>query len=293
MKPVSRGIAALFLAAAALAGGCASQPASTGNRLLIDGQPLEALLPASRREAIQKRIPAGYRGSVIISEAMGRVIEAHQRIAVDASNAYLKKAGKDHPKLAGWLVVRHGGGLKVLFISEPNGRPRVVATARDVHSGAADIRELSSPRALDEQESALWRARGMAFKADIRACSPHYLPVVIPVVATGTRQIYVYLLPLGKADEIMLGGYYRIKINAAATRIVDTHGFTRACLKVRRNPKAIGAAVTETESPTPTAPQVYANLRYGLDLYVNTVGNHLRWKIADGKITVLHPSSGQ
>lgn len=293
MKALPASLATLTLAAVVLSAGCASRAPQTKNALLIDGQTLNSLLPAGERQAIDKRIPASYRGSVLIAQAIGRILATHQKVAVEASDAYLAQADKNGPKLAGWLVTRHAAGLEVLFIATDNGQPRIVATARDVKAHSANVTQLESPRPLDAEQAAMWRARGLAFQADMQACSRHYHPVVFPVSAAGSKQIYVYLLPLAPAGEIMLGGYYRIKINAEATRIVDSHGFTRRCLQVRRNPKAIGAGVTEDESLTPTPPQVYANLRYGLPIYVKTTKNHLKWKIADGRISLIKATSGK
>lgn len=288
MKAVFAVCATTLLAAAlALTAGCASRPARPANKLLIDGQPLSKLLPAAERHQVDNEIPGQYRGDVMIAQVIGHVLVRHQKVAVEASDAYLDNAGKNPPKLAGWLMIHRDGGLRVLFIAHIHGTPRVVATASHIHGKTAAIKRLGSPRALTREESALWKARTLAFHAKMTPCSKEYHPVVIPVTAAGKKEIYVYLLPLAPSNRIMLGGYYRIKINAQGTQILDTHAYTHACLEVARKPGAIGAGVTEIKSPAPTAPQVYANLRYRLPIYVTTVQNHRRWKIERGRISLL------
>ena len=220
--------------------------------------------------------------------AMGRLLDDHQQIAVRATNAYLAKVGKHRPHLDGWLVVRKNGAEEVLFITRRDTTtPYIAAIASHVRKEGARIKILKRPRTLDAGETALWKARTLAFQAKMKPCSKQYQPVVLPVTAAGVKEIFVYLLPLAPAGKIVLGGYYRVRINAQGTRILDTHAYTHACLEVERRPKAIGAGVTELESPTPTAPQVYANLRFNLPIYVKTTGNDLRWKIEQGRITLL------
>jgi len=288
MKAVFTFTAAAALGLAVLlASGCASQPVSSGRQLLIDGQTLSSLLPAQQRRQIKNTIPERYQGAALIAQVMGQLLDDHQQIAVDATRAYLAKTGKQRPHLAGWLVVRRQSKEEVLFITKHNTTPYVAAIASNVRKDGARIKILKTARMLDPEETALWKARALAFQAKMQSCSKRYHPVVLPVTAAGVDEIFVYLLPLASTDKIVLGGYYRVRINAQGTRILNTHAYTHTCLEVERRPKAIGAGVTEVESPAPTAPQVYASLRYNLPVYVTTTGNHLRWKVEQGRIILL------
>jgi|GEM_PF-2051483 len=278
-----------------LAAGCASKPqANKEGSLLIGGQTLKELIPTAERERIDRTFQAGYRGNLLIAQAMGTEIARRQRLAVSASDVYMAQPEAQRAHLAGWLVTRKSGKLEVLFIAkDATGAPHVVAIARSADQAKPRLDTLQSPRALTDSETALWQARGLAFTAKITPCTKSYHPVIIPVEAAGKKQIFVYLLPLAPAGTMMLGGYYRIKTNASGLQILDTHGYTRSCLKMQRNPKAVGIAVTENESPTPTAPQVYANLRYGLPVYVTTSKNNMQWKIEQGHIKPLKKPVGQ
>ena len=198
--------AALGLALS-LSSGCASQSASSGRQLLIDGQTLSSLLPAQQRRQIKNTIPERYQGDALIAQAMGQLLDDHQQIAVDATNAYLAKTGKQRPHLAGWLVVRKPGAEKGLFTTRHNGTPYVAAIASNIRKNTARIKMLETPRMLDAGETALWKARTLAFQAKMKSCSKQYHPIVLPVTAAGAREIYVYLLPLAPAGKIVLGGY--------------------------------------------------------------------------------------
>lgn len=285
-----------LVVALCLAGGCASKPpASREESLLIGGQTINQLIPAADRKRIDNSFQPGYRGNLLIAQAMGAEIAHRQRLAVSASDVYIAQPQARRAHLAGWLVTRKNGKLEVLFIAKGTKKtPRVVATAQATTDQAKPrLDTLQSPRALTDAETALWQARALAFTARITPCTKNYQPVIIPVEAGGKKQIFVYLLPLAPAGTMMLGGYYRIRINADGSQILDTHGYTRSCLKMQRNPKAVGIAVTENESPTPTAPQVYANLRYGLPVYVTTSKNNMQWEIKQGHITALKKPVGQ
>lgn len=279
-----------LVATACLVAGCASKPPpATQAKLLIGGQSLNALIPAAERKRIDRTFPAGERGNILIAQAMGAVIQQRQQLAVRASNAYMSQPKSQRSSVSGWLVTRPNVVPEVLFVDAHGKTPRIVAVAKGTGNSRLQLDTPHPPRALTPEENALWRARTLAFTAKISACSRNYQPVVLPVDAAGKKRIFVFLLPLAPADTMMLGGYYRIKIDATGTRILDTHGYTRSCLKIHRNAKAVGIAVTENESPTPTAPQVYANLRYGLPVYVTTARNHRQWKIEQGKISLAKP----
>ncbi|MGH8126976.1 MAG: hypothetical protein ACRETC_01225 [Gammaproteobacteria bacterium] len=284
----------LLVAAVCLVAGCASKPsATTQAKLLIGGQSINALIPARERNRIDRAFQPAYVGNILIAQALGTVIQQRQHLAVRASNVYMSQPKARRSAVSGWLVTRKNGALQVLFINERGKTLRIVAVAKSAGNSTPHLDTLNPPRALTSKETALWRARALAFTAKIKPCSDNYQPVVIPVDAAGKRQIFVFLLPLAPANKMMLGGYYLIKIDAAGTRILDTHSYTRSCLEMHRNPKAVGVAVTENKSPTPTATQVYANLRYGLPVYVTTAGNHRQWKIKQGQISSLKKSAPQ
>lgn len=286
-------LTALFLAGCAATSPAPSETAPRGLR--IDNQAPAALLAPGESARIAEQIPAQYRGPVIAAEALGAVISRHEQLAAAAARALTAAHAPALPgKPAGWLGERVGGRLSVLFLTRAKEGVVVAAEATaGAKPGAPSLRRLRSPRALTPQEVNLWRARQMAFSARITACAKQYNPVVVPIHAAGTDQIYVYLLPASPDPaRIFLGGYYRIAMSAKGDRVLDTHAFTHSCLVLRRRRATVAAYVTEVKSGTPTAPQVYASLHYGLPVYVATTDNGLVWKVTKGTVNLVRSAAG-
>jgi hypothetical protein len=285
---------------AALAVGCAGPQTSPTARqsastpLKIDTLTTAAILSTGELSRIAKKTPAQFRGDVIAAEALGRVVYAHEHLATLATRLV---APDGHASFgyapAGWITERTAEGLKVVFVVKVDGSPRIAAEVLQKQQNAKpQVSRLSVPRALTPQETVLWRARQLAFTAAITPCSPQYNPVVVPVEARGKNLLYVFLLPIDSDPDVMFfGGYYRIAISADGTQILETHAFTHACIRLRRNSKALGAGVTEVISDSPTAPQVYASLAYGIAVDVVTTDSGLLWKIEDGVISYAGPAN--
>lgn len=279
---------------ALLLAGCAATPSAppsgtTRSSLRIDGQAPASLLAPGESARIDKQIPSQYRGPVLVAEALGAVIYRHERLAAGAARTITAAS-----EPAGWLGERVRGRLNVLFLIHAKGGLAVAAEASaGTNPDEPSLRRLHPPRALTPQELILWRARQLAFSAHITPCAGQYNPAVVPIHAAGTDQIYVYLLPAStKPGRIFLGGYYRITVSADGNRLLATHAFTHSCLALQRRRATVAASVTEVKSNTPTAPQIYASLRYGLPVYVATAGNGLVWKVAKGIVTLVGSADG-
>lgn len=255
--------------------------------LLIDGLSPPRILTPREIKRITRTTPADLRGDVIAAEALGSVVYAHNRLAALAGGL-VAPGGRARFGEApvGWITERKDGRLEVDFLVKAGGTLRIAAeVSRPSRGGKPEVHQFRHPRALKSEEKRLWRARELAFSAKIKFCSPRYNPVVIPLEAGGKKYFYVYLLPAGAdPDSLFFGGYYRITVDADAARVLETHAFTRNCIKLRRNPKATAVAITEVNSSTPTTAQVYANLAYGLPLRIATTANGVLWLVRDGQV---------
>lgn len=286
---------------AALAAGCVAPGTSPVSRQAGSATPLEidGLTPASilsRRELsrISKKIPAEFRGDVIAAESLGRVVYAHERLATTAA-ALIAPGG--HASFtsppAGWITERGNEGLTTAFVVKSGDSLRIAAEVTQKDEGAKpQIHRFADPRRLTARETALWQARQLAFTAAIKPCAPQYNPVVIPLEAQGKNLFYVFLLPISADPEAMyFGGYYRITISSDAKQILDTHAFTRSCIELHRNPKAVAASLTEVIGDSPTTPQVYASFAYAIPVNVVTSDNGILWKIDSGAISYAGPAN--
>lgn len=277
-------------ALAALLSACAgtSAPSEGGPPLLISGRSPQVILSAREISRIYENMPAKFHDAIVRAEAFGRTVYAHDRLADEAGSLV---APGGHPAFgeppAGWLTERTSAGPTVNFLVNRQNTLAVAAAVTRAH-GQLQMRQFTPPRNLSPQEMILWQARQLAYTAKFKACSQHYDPVVIPARVGGVDLIYVYLLP-ASADPttIYLGGYQRITIGPDGDQILEEHAFTHSCVTLHRNAKTEGVRVTELVSDSPTSVQVYASLRYGLPVYVETASNGLDWKVEDGRITLV------
>lgn len=274
-----------------LATGCVSTSQPTKEQtaaLLIANQTPEAILGKQETTRIKRNIPAPYRNNVMRAEAFGSTIYAYDRLALDAGKLVVPdgRSPFSYPP-AGWVTVQGLEGLQLDFIVKQGTKIGVAAEVTRTSEGLAS-RRLSPPRALSQLELALWKARRAAYAEKFDSCSKHYKPVVMPVSIEGSPFVYAFLLP-ASADPrtIYLGGYYRIVVSPDGQAALERHAFTHGCITLHGSGKGSVASVTEVVSDSPTAPQVYASLRYDLPIRVKTLGNGLSWRVENGRISLV------
>lgn len=281
--------ACAFAALAVLLAGCVGTSAPAENTLiLIAGRTPQAVLSDREIGRIDRRTPAGHHQAIVRAEAFGRAVYERDRLADEAGDLV---APGGHPSFseapAGWLTEHTPAGLAVEFLVKQRNSFAVAAEVVRRH-GKLHVRPFTPPRNLSPQEMILWQARELAYTAKFKACSKRYNPVVIPARVEGIDLIYVYLLPASSdPDTIYLGGYQRIAVGPDGKQILEEHAFTHGCVTLHRNANTAGMRVTELASDSPTSAQVYASLRYGLPVYVETVSNGLNWKVQDGRVTLV------
>ncbi|MGH8274964.1 MAG: hypothetical protein ACRES9_12075 [Gammaproteobacteria bacterium] len=274
----------------ALLAGCAgTPPANSGMKapLLIAGLPPKAILPQTELARIAHDIPAKHRQKVIRAEAFGRLVYTRDQLAEQAGRRIAPSGQSpfDYPP-AGWVTERTRAGLRLSFIVKEQNKIGVAAEVTRTNGGLK-VHRFSTPRPLIPEEIALWKARQVAYSSQFKPCSKRYNPVIVPVRIKGESFIYVFLLPASaNPDTVYLGGYHRIVVTPDGKAVLEDHAFTHGCITLRRNAKSVAAKVTEIVSNTPTAPQVYASLRYDLPVRVETVNNKLSWRIKNGHISL-------
>lgn len=278
----------------ALSSGCVHPPPplKTQVPLSIANQTPAEILGKHEIARIEQNIPMVYRQNVQRAEAFGRTIYAYDRLARRAGGLVAPggRSPFSYPP-AGWVTVRSNEGLRLSFVVKEGTKIGVAAEVTRTQDGL-EPRRLSPPRALSHLEIALWKARRAAYSDPIeQPCSRRYNPVVMPVSVEGTAFIYAFLLP-ASADPgtIYLGGYHRVIVSPDGDAALESHAFTHGCITLHRQGKEAVARVTEVVSDSPTAPQVYASLRYDLPIRVKTLGNGLAWRVEQGRITLVSKS---
>jgi hypothetical protein len=106
----------------------------------------------------------------------------------------------------------------------------------------------------------------------------------------------VYALASTKdADEIMVGGHFRISVSKDGTTVTAVDALSRSLLILNKRPKDLPkdsetAAYTMSHivSPTPVETHVFLSLQNNKPFYIAT-GEEEVWKVENGKITKAKP----
>jgi hypothetical protein len=107
--------------------------------------------------------------------------------------------------------------------------------------------------------------------SEFRKCTRTYNTVVLSDVRGGQVVWLVYLLAASQdADDVVLGGHYRVTVNANGTEILKSEPLSKSCIVGKRDKGAAGLMVTHVLDPEPIETHVFASLAYGVPIYVAT-----------------------
>ena len=116
--------------------------------------------------------------------------------------------------------------------------------------------------------------------------------MVLPATDTSGGNWVVYLLPgTTKNNVVPLGGTYRIDVSGS--EVVGQRGFTRTCISLRTDPKAVSLMITHLLDPTPTEAHVFWSLWARKPMYVSTSPNGTIWAVDGSKIRLLERKAGE
>jgi hypothetical protein len=154
------------------------------------------------------------------------------------------------------------------------------------------VAALESPTKLTAYESGAASARSAATTSKFQRCAEKYNSVVLPAAdASGTNWV-VYLLPgTTRNDVVPIGGTYRVETNGAD--IVSQRGFTRTCIALQTDPRAVGLVITHLLDAVPTEAHVFWSLWAKKPMYVSTPPNGTVWVIEGSKIKLVERKAGK
>ncbi|HEU4670095.1 MAG TPA: hypothetical protein VFR91_05285 [Dyella sp.] len=217
-------------------------------------------------------------------EVVGRAIYLNDRAASVATDAALKLEAFRHEKrVRGWITRARGGTVTVTFVDDtPAALYR--ATVSDAGELVGKVEAYATPQPLTAFEAGAAAARKAALGVKIQPCSDRYNTVVLPLGSAPEGKWLVYLLPgTTRQGVVPIGGTYRIDVDHGAA--VAQRGFTRSCIVLQDDPRAVGLMITHLLDPTPTEVHVFWSLWAHKDLYVATDG--ATWAIHDGHIRLI------
>lgn len=235
-------------------------------------EPLPAELPPEQEAAALRA-----------AEAAGAAIYRHDHAAAVATDAALEiRAFKKDKRVRGWITEERGNEIVVTFIDEsPAALYRATVSAAGVLAGNVTV--LESPLPLTPFESGAAAARVAALSAGFEPCSEKYNTVVLPANEGAATKWIVYLLPATtKNDVIPIGGTYRVESDGGA--VVSRRAFTRTCIALPHDRRAVMLMITHLLDSTPTEAHVFWSLWAGKPMYVATSPHGTLWTIEGGKI---------
>lgn len=218
------------------------------------------------------------------AEAAGSRIWRHDRAAAVVSDALVARSPRD-ARVRGWITEEGGDAIVVTFVdATPAALYRATVAADGKLVGGLTAHD--APVALSPFEAGAAAARAAALASkDWPRCANSINTVVLPSAPGGASAWTVYLLPgTTRADTVPIGGTHRIETDDRGT-IVAQRPFTRTCVALQTDPRAVGLVISHLLDPTPTEAHVYWSLWAGKSLYVAT--ERTTWAIESGKVSVV------
>lgn len=251
---------------------------------------LAGVFAAHAEEPLSQELPPEQEAAAIrMAEATGLDIYRHDHAAAVATDAArkLRKFKKDK-RIRGWITEEQQDGIVVTFIDQTPAALYRTMVSGDGVSGP--VTAYQSPVALSEYEAGAAAARKAAMESQFQPCTQNYNPVVLPRVAllpvTPESGWVVYLLPgTTKTDVVPIGGTYRMEIDGSG--VVNQRGFTRTCISLQNDPRAVGLMITHLLDPIPTEVHVFWSLWVGKSMAVATPPHGSVWMIEDGRIKLI------
>jgi hypothetical protein len=247
---------------------------------------------ASAEEDLPKELPPDQEAAAIRSaEVTGLAIYRHDHAASVATDAARElRAFKKDKRVTGWVTEEQQGQIVVTFIDRAPAALYRIAVSKDGIAGP--VTALGSPTPLSDYESGAAAARTAALTSKFQPCSESYNSVVLPAGETPGKTWVVYLLPgTTKSNVVPIGGTYRIE--TSGSNVTSQRGFTRTCIVLQTDPRAVGLMITHLLDPIPTEAHVFWSLWAKKPMYVATPPNGTVWAVEGNKIKLVERKAAE
>ncbi len=249
------------------------------------------VLPALSEDLLPQALPPERETAVLReAERIGRAMYLHDRAAAVATDALLANtSAKKDGRVRGWITEARNDEIVVTFIDEtPAALHRVVVS---VDGLPGPVVTPVSPEPLSAYEAGAAKARLAAMSARFEPCAENYNSVVLPAEAGAEAPWVVYLLPgTTRHDSVPIGGSYRFEAEDGA--VVSQRAFTRSCIALQTDPRAVGLMITHLLDPVPTEVHVFWSLWAGKPMMVATPPDGVMWGIEGGRIRRVERKAG-
>ncbi|WP_203323596.1 hypothetical protein [Pseudoxanthomonas beigongshangi] len=240
---------------------------------------LASLTASADEPAFKPLTPAERSAALQSASTTGEVLYRHDQaawLATDALVAFWKNSPKS--LVAGWITQETEDGIAVVFVDRtPEALYRVTVSDAGV---AGPVNALATPEPLSAYEAGAAAARAVAKDASFERCGERYNTITLPAT-DDTSGWTVYLIPgTTTYEDLPVGGAQRVSVKDG--KIVSQRGYSRSCIVLKDDPKAVGLMITHLLDPEPTEIHVFWSLWAKKTFYVMTQPNGVMWKL-DGK----------
>ena len=192
-------------------------------------------------------------------------------------------------RVQGWITVPQRKGHLVRFVGVKGETTYSYYDVSVPTDGHASVQQLDPPRPLSASERAMFEARTSASQAMPFTCSDRYNTIVLPHEA-GDKWVVYLLAATTKADEILVGGHFRMTVSKDGGTVDSVDPLAKSCLAIAQPReedarKAVGVFVTHILSSTPIETHVFLSLLHGVPLYVGTDTG--AWLVSGGSIRFM------
>lgn len=225
-----------------------------------------------------------------MAERTGSLIFRHDRAAAVATDALAKAHGfKRDERLQGWVSEELGQDIVVTFLGSKKGDPAEALYRVKVDSDGRLVGKavvLATPEPLSDFEAGAAKARSIATALEFQPCAEKYNSVVLPSEG-GISTWVVYLLPSTTEKHVVpIGGAYRVEVDNGSGE-AKIRPFTRTCIQLQNEPKALGLIVTHLLDPVPTEVHVFWSIWAKKPIVVSTPPHGTVWLVDGASIKLV------
>lgn len=215
--------------------------------------------------------------------ARGQLLYAYDQAAwhsTDSMAANLKKPGD---VLGGYIVHGPAAAPIVVFYDQNAADPKAVYVVQFKDNKIVSARLLGEQddRTLSPEVKAMIVARGKGAEAWVKA-KPLYCskqrpnPTVLPPERPGGPYLVYLMSPQTDLNAWPFGGHFRVEVNTDGTTS-GGRAFTRSCLTLPMDRKAVSMMVTHLLDPVPTEIHVFTAIGAKMPVAVGTSDNRIWW----------------
>lgn len=224
------------------------------------------------------------------AEVLGALLHQHDRAAAVATDLLLKVRGfKRNKNIDGWITEAKEDLIYVTFFGHDEEGSLVAFYRVAINSNGKALAKPSAlrpPEALTEFGLAAARARSIAMASSFQACAEQYNTVTLPDSASLDRWV-VYLLPATKKSKVIpAGGSYRVEVDIP-TGAASIHPYTRTCIQLQNDPRAVALTITHLLHSVPTELHVLWSMWAEKPLYVATPPYGTIWSVDGANIRLI------